>query len=358
MNLRRVGVLLGKELVRGPRSCVFLMAVVVPVVLTLLMTLLFGTVFSGKARLGLADEGRSQLVPLAQALESLTVKMYESEEALREAVAIGAVDIGVALPDTFDRRIGSGRSTTLTVYTWGESALSDRVVAATALGNLIRDISGQESPVELVTVVLGDGESLSWEERLLPFLVLMTVILGGTMVPATSLVEEKQKRTLRALTITPTSLADVLLAKGLLGVILGVAMGVLTLVLNRAFGQSPGLLVLVLALGAVLSATLGVLLGAFIKDINTLFTVIKAGGLLLYAPALVYLFPEIPEWVGRVFPTYYMIQPVVEITQKGAAWPDIAPELTILVLLILLMLGVITAVVRRASQVEGTLNLA
>ena len=358
MSLRRIGVLLGKELIRGPRSFVFIMALVVPVVLTLLITLLFGTVFSGKARLGLADEGRSEIVPLAQALESLTVKTYESEDVLREAVAIGAVDIGVALPDTFDRRIGSGRSTTLTIYTWGESTLSDRVVAATALGTLIREISGQESPVELVTVVLGDGESLSWEERLLPFIVLMTVILGGTMVPATSLVEEKQKRTLRALTITPASLGDVLLSKGLLGVVLGVVMGVLTLVLNRAFGQSPGLLVLVLALGAMLSATLGVLLGAFIKDVNTLFTVIKAGGLLLYAPAIVYMFPEIPEWVGRIFPTYYMIHPVVEITQKGAGWQDVAPELTILLLLILIMLGLITAVVHRASHFEGTLNLA
>ena len=358
MSLKHVGVLLGKELVRGPRNFVFIMALVLPVVVTLLITLLFGTVFSGKARLGLADEGRSEIIPLAQALESLTVKTYESEDMLREAVAIGAVDIGIALPETFDRRIGSGRSTTLTVFTWGESTLSDRVVAATALGTLIREISGQESPVELVTVVLGDGETLSWEERLLPFIVLLTIVLGGTMVPAASLVEEKQKRTLRALTITPVSLGDVLLAKGLLGVVLGVFMGVLTLVLNRAFGQSPGLLVLVLALGGILSATLGVLLGAFIKDINTLFTVIKAGGLLLYAPAIVYLFPQIPEWVGRIFPTYYMIQPVVEITQKGAAWQDIVPELTILVLLILLMLGMITAVVRRASQFEGTLNMA
>lgn len=358
MSLRRVGVLLGKELIRGPRSFVFIMALVVPVVITLIITLLFGTVFSGKARLGLADDGRSQLIPLAQSLESLTVKMYESETELREAVAIGAVDIGVALPDTFDRRISSGRATTLTVFTWGESTLSDRVVAATALGNLIREISRQESPVELVTVVLGDGESLSWEERLLPFIVLMTVILGGTMVPATSLVEEKAKRTLRALTITPTSLGDVLLAKGLLGIILGVVMGVLTLIMNRAFGQSPGLLLLILVLGAALSATLGVLLGAFIKDINTLFTVIKAGGLLLYAPALVYLFPDIPEWIGQIFPTYYMIQPVVEVTQKGATWADVAPELMILTLLIVLMLGVITAVIRRASRFEGTLNMA
>jgi len=358
MSMRRIGVLLGKELARGPRNFVVIMALVVPLVLTLLITLLFGTVFSGKARLGLVDEGSSQMVPMAQALDSLTVKTYASLDELRQAVSIGAVDIGVALPETFDRRIRSGRSTTLTVYTWGESTLNDRVVSVTALANLIREIARQESPVELVTIVLGEGESLPWEERLMPFIVLMTIILGGTMVPATSLVQEKQKRTLSALTITPTSLGDVLLAKGLLGVILSILMGVMTLILNQAFGHAPWLLVLVLALGAILSATLGVVLGAFIQDVNTLFTVIKAGGIFLYAPAVVYLFPQIPEWVGRIFPTYYMIQPVVEITQKGALWPDVAPELAILVLLIVVMVGVITAVIHRASQFEGTLNLA
>lgn len=74
MNLRRVGILLGKEFVRGPRNFVFIMAVVVPLALTLLLALLFGTIFSGKARLGVVDQGDSQLVPLAMARDSLSVR--------------------------------------------------------------------------------------------------------------------------------------------------------------------------------------------------------------------------------------------------------------------------------------------
>lgn len=90
------------------------------------------------------------------------------------------------------------------------------------------------------------------------------------MVPATSLVEEKQKQTLTALTTTPTSLEEVLLAKGLLGVILSLVVGVLILVMNRALGVQPLLLLLVLGLGAAMAAAFGVLLGVYVKDINTL----------------------------------------------------------------------------------------
>lgn len=358
MSLRRVGILLGKEFVRGPRNFVFIMAVVVPLALTLLLALLFGTIFSGKARLGVVDQGDSQLVPLAMQRDSLSVTVYATEDEMRDAVTAGAVDIGVTLPEQFDRRIHNARSTELVAYTWGESTLKNRVILATALGTLIRDIAEQELPVTLQTVILGDGEALSWEQRLLPFIVLYAIVLGGTMVPAASLVEEKNKRTLNAITITPTSLADVLMAKGLLGVLLSVFMAILTLILNRAFGQEPALLMLTLVLGAIFSAALGVLLGSFIKDVNTLFTVMKAGGILLFAPALVYLFPDIPEWVGRLFPTYYLINPVVEITQRGATFQDVWPDLLVLIVLIVVLLVANTAVIRRASRFEGTLNVA
>ena len=57
---------------------------------------------------------------------------------------------------------------------------------------------------------------------------------------------------------------------------------------------------------------------------------IKGLGIFLYAPALVYMFPEIPAWIGKIFPTYYIIQPVMDIIQDGAGWMDVLPNLGIL----------------------------
>jgi ABC-2 type transport system permease protein len=61
MSVRRVLVLLVKELLMGPKNMIFIFALVVPLVITLLINLLVGTFFSGKPRLGVADTGQSML---------------------------------------------------------------------------------------------------------------------------------------------------------------------------------------------------------------------------------------------------------------------------------------------------------
>ncbi len=358
MNLRRVGVLLGKEFRLGWRNVFFIFAVVMPVAFTVIISLVFGTVFSGKARLGMVDEGASALPARAAALASLDTRVYASPEALRAAIADGRLDIGLVLPGGFDERVQAGEQVSLTAFVWGESTVKNRVVAGTAVATLVRDLTGRDAPVEIVTDVVGAEGQLPWEKRLLPIIVMMAILMGGSVVPAALLVEEKQRRTLRALTTTSASLSEVFVAKGLLGWILSILMALVTLLLNRAWGPEPLLLLVALALGAVMAAAIGILMSAFLKDMNMLMSVVKGGGILLYAPGLVYMFPEIPQWIGRIFPTYYLIQPVIEITQHGGGWADVAPELAVMVVLNVILLAVIAVVVRRAPQAEGALNPA
>lgn len=352
MNLRRVAVLLYKEL-RGPKNFIFIMAVVVPVALTLVISLLFGTFLSERPRLGIVDRGRSDLPARAAALESIQARTLADDRALRAEVARGALDMGLVLPADFDARVAAGEPTELTVFVWGESLLRSRAILGTALLTLIRELAGRQPPVEVVTTLVGEAQSLPWEQRLLPFVVLMSLMLGGLMVPATSLVEEKQHHTLRAVTTTAATLGEVLAAKGLLGVVLSTFMAAVTLFLNRALGAQPALLVGTLAMGATLAAGVGLLLGVLVRDINSLFATIKSLGIFLYAPALVYMFPEIPAWIGRLFPTYYLIQPVIDIVQHGAGPAEVLPDLLILAGLIAALLAVVGLAGRRAMQRAG-----
>ncbi len=347
MKLRRVGILLFRELVQGPKSFIFIFAVVVPLALTLAVTLIFGTLFSEKPRLGIVDAGSSQFTESATATDAFTVHAYASETDLRDATARGSVHIGVVLPPDFDARVAVGEATTMVVYVWGESQLRDRAALAAAISGWVRHIAGQESPVRIVTSVLGDPVVLPWEERLLPFVVMMGVILGGMMIPASSLVTEKQEQTLTALAITPVTMGEVFVAKGLVGVIISTLMGMIILALNRALGDGTVLLAGILLLGAIFSAEAGVLMGILIKDINALFATVKVMGLLLYAPALIYMFPEIPQWIARIFPTYYMIQPVIEVSQHGAQLSDVMGQLIVLLALIAVLGGVLALSERR-----------
>lgn len=352
MNLKRIGTLLGKDFKHGSKSFIFIFAIATPLVISFVMTMIFGSIFDNTPKMGLYDSGNSQLVALAEELNSVDAVIYESSEDLRNAIESGSADMGILLPADIDSAISQGQPADITAYVCGESLAKDRTIIRTAVSNLIRDLAGQEVPVAIDAITLGDENNVPWEDRLLPFVVLFAVILAGSMVPATALVDEKQKKTLKALVVTPTTLAEVFASKALMGIILSLVMGVLILIINQAFGSQPLLLIMTLALGSILASEFGLLLGAYIKDINTLFATMKGIGILFYAPAVVYLFPEIPEWIGRIFPTYYIVQPVVEISQQGAGWSDISLEIFILVGIILVGLVAVWLSLKKVGQQE------
>jgi len=347
---RRVAVLLAKEWLHGPRSYIFVFAIVAPVLISLVLTLALGTLFSEKPSLGIADQDESRLVALAQGIESITTEEYPSAAALRQAVERGSKDMGIVLPPEFDEAVSRGEPVTIEAYVWGQSLAKNRSILAATLAGLVRDLAGQEVPVEIQSVTLGEETPVPWSDRLLPLVVLMAVFLGGLMLPATSVIEEKQTGTLQALVVTPTTAGDVFVAKGVVGVALSLVMGIASLLLNQAFGGEPVLLVGVLALGAVMAVELGLLCGALIRDITTLFALWKFAGILLFGPAIVYMFPQIPEWVGRIFPTYYVIQPIVEISQHGGGWTDIAGNVFVLVGLDIVLAAIVVLAARKMMK--------
>jgi ABC-2 type transport system permease protein len=353
MNLRRVGILFLKEVVQGPKNYIFIMALVMPVVITLLVTLVFGSYFSGKGRLGLVDQGSSSMPVLASENQALSLRAFDTESALQDAVSRGAIDIGLVLPAGFDQQVRGSEQARVTIYVWGESQLQHRIILSAALVGMVRQIAGQEAPVEIVQIVLGSSANIPWEERLLPLMVLMTVLMAGTLVPSTSLVMEKSKRTLSALAVSPATLLDIFAAKGLLGVMLGMAAGLMILFLNRSFGSQPVLLLAVLLLSTTFSSAFGVILGALVKDINTLFATIKGLGLILYAPGFIYMFPDIPQWIAQIFPTYYALQPVLDISQNNAGLSEIWPNLAILLGMTALMFVILAGLAHRTQEAEA-----
>jgi len=102
--------------------------------------------------------------------------------------------------------------------------------------------------------------------------------------------------------------------------------------------------------GAVMSAGIGLLVGAFARDLQSFFATMKMFGILLYAPALVYMFPGIPQWVGQIFPTYYILEPIVEVSQRGGGWAEIAVNVFILVGINVLLVCVLAFTISRKKQ--------
>jgi ABC-2 type transport system permease protein len=283
------------------------------------------------------------------------LKTYESESALIEAATNGSIDMGMVLTEGIDDLILSGNAD-IKAYTWGESLSKHRIMIATVFADSIHELSGATLPVNIETVALGDVSDTSWNDRLLPLVVLTALFFGGMMIPASSMINEKNKRTLEAVNITPATIGEIFTAKGAVGAILALFMSVLTLVISGQFHASYLSLILVMGLGAIMAAELGLIAGAYIKDMNTLFALWKFGGLLLFGPAVVYMFPQIPQWIGYIFPTYYVIKPVVDLSINGLGLNSIVLELVILIAIVAVIMILVNRIVVKLSTQALRLN--
>jgi ABC-2 type transport system permease protein len=337
VNAGRVRHLLGKDLHLGPRSPLVLWALVLPVAMTLLLRGVFGGLFAAEPRLGIVDLGSSELVAQAQDLDGIEVSILDAPDTLRAALEANDLDAGLVLPAGFDDAVRAGERPPLQLAVAGESLASHRILLAVTALDLVRGLEERTPPVEVEVVTIGEA-GVALDLRLLPLVVMMAVAIAGGMIPAAGIVEEKEKGTLQAVLVTPTTIGEALLAKALFGWLLAVTAGLITLAINGVLDVAPVATMLAIALGAGLMAQLGLMLGAWAPDTNTLFAAWKGGGMLLIYPVIFFVWPDLPTWPARLGPTYYFLQPVYAISVEGATLADVWGNLAVAAGLIVALL--------------------
>jgi ABC-2 type transport system permease protein len=351
MSLKTVFVLLRKEIISNAKNFMVVYIVIMPVVLSLLVTLVFGEIFSTTPDLGFVNEGNNPMfAELISDVDFVDITEYENTGDMTYDVEIGAIDIGVVIPDGFEESITSGEQVDLHLYVWAERMGKDEFMLNQTLGDLFIGMAGYEQAVAVEPVMLGEyTESMTWQQRLIPFLTLMAVVLSGLFIPAMSLVDEKEKKTLKALVVTPVSMEDIFISKGIFGVIMSMVVAAIILMLNQMFSASTIIILTTLFIGGIAAAAGGLIFGSYVKDTVSLMAIIKATGLILYAPGLIKIFPDVPNWIAEIFPTYYMIGPIIEVTQNGGGWADVTKDLDILTAMAIVLIGV---ALMRAKQVR------
>lgn len=350
MSLRRIWVLFMRELRASAGNFLMIFALVVPVLFSLLVNLVFGNLFSDKPVLGFYDPYGSQFTQLMMDQSHLKTSRYDSLDKMISDVEQGLIETGYVVPQSFDDALRQGTEMDFTVYAWGEATIKSRLITDTTIANVVSHIAGLPQTAQVELHPLGSADQTSLADQLLPLLILMSIMLGGVMVPALSMIGEKQSRTLLALNVTPVRLNEVFAAKTLLGVAMGTCTGVVTLALNRAFGSAPLLLVFVMLLGALAASLLGTLMGALMKDMNTLLAALKGGGILLIGPGIIDLIPKAPDWIARLFPTYYILNPLMSVAERGAGFAEIWSDLLVLLAILGVLVICLALVIDRQQK--------
>jgi ABC-2 type transport system permease protein len=350
MNLRNMLLIFWKDVKSGPRGIYFIWIVAFPFIITLVIRLVFGGLFDPDPRLAIVDQGSSEITEKVVMLDDIEVTVLESAEELKEEVEAHNFDAGLVLQEDFDAAVKAGRKPPLQFYISGESLASNRIVLSVTAVDLVRDIAGRPAPIEVETQIIGDGTNIPIEDRMIPLLVLFAVSLSGLFIPAASMIQERESKTITAVLITPAATAEFMTAKGLMGFLLAVIEGVLILILNLGVSAALGANLVIIAVAALMCVPIGLITGAAVKDMATMFGVWKSGAIILFAPAVLFLFPSVPDWIAKLFPTYYFLGPLYSVNIDGLPLTDVFLELGIALVISAVLLAAAIPVSRRMEQ--------
>jgi ABC-2 type transport system permease protein len=292
-----------------------------PLSLWLIIYLVFGQMAIGDPKIGLLENEKSILVqPFA---ENAEVSRFTAEEDMLGGLEDAKLDMGIVLSPGFDAAVRSGEEGTLRIYISGAAPLQRRVQAFVLLQSGVVLLQDREPVVTITAVNLGAADIAPWYYRLLPLVVLIAVMMGGIFIPATSLIDDKRRKTIKALLVAPVNGYEVVGAKMLLGGLISFLMGLMILALNQSLGVNTVPLLMVLVIVALSAACFGCMIGYVSADMKAVTTLTQSLMLLLYAPALLALFPQIPEWVQRLFPTYYFFSPLLKLSDRSFVAADV-----------------------------------
>lgn len=332
MSIKNIIAILKKEIRMGPKNPLFSFIILVPVIFTIVFQLLFGGVFQQKPAIGIFEGNEKPVSSQLKENNALRVVEVKNPDEVIKVVEDKRVDIGVEIPNNFVSQLERNERVDLQIYVGGESLAKNRTIAAAALVDAFREISPSAPKIDFKEVLVGEERALSIIELALPLVVLYAILLGSFSIPATLLVQEKERRTINAILVTPAKTSEVMVAYGILGVVTSMIMGTLVIFFNVGFNQ-PALLFVPLILGSVLVAEWGLLAGLLAKNVTALFAALKGLGIFFVAPAIIKLFPDWPQWLGRFFPTHYIIDPVFRISVLGEGWSDVSLEISVLMIL-------------------------
>jgi ABC-2 type transport system permease protein len=360
VSLRVLWAIAKKDLLEALKTLRLLIFVLLPLGFSLFYRIVFSSAGDVTIpRVVIFDAGASRLPQVLVQMADVRVVMVGSVGEL-ERVVLGAGAVGgLALPPGYDAALAAGKRPALRLFVNGQLGVN-----ATQLIHLIepslRALAGQRSPAHVETLAL-DADS---HGKLRPrfdldgFLLVMFLTTGlamtAAMVPASMLVEEKERRTLVVIETSPASYADLIAGKGIAGSAFALLSGGLILALNGGLRGQIGLTLLVLLFSALFFVGVGLLLGAAFESSATLnawslavLLPLTLPGVLVPASDLGLLNLGAAAWVVRVVPTYYLVDAVQWAVNGAADLSTIGADLAVLAISCFALMGLAVVWLRR-----------
>jgi ABC-2 type transport system permease protein len=284
--------------------------------------------------------------------EGLVLIPVESDEVLSEGVIAGNYTAGISLSADFMQALIAGETLKIDLYVASDvpQEIKDSVTAI--IRELAYQVAGQPLIVGINEEVIGNdmvGMQVPPRDRMRPLLAIF-IIMFETFGLANLIAEERERGTVRALLVTPMSIKELFIAKGLFGIGLAFFQAVVFMGIVGGLNQQPVIAILALLLASIMATAVGFLIGSFAKDFMSVLAWGMICFIILAIPGFGVLFPgAVTGWI-KIIPSYYLVDMVHSVTGFGAGWGDIWSNVLILLAFNAVVLWIGILGIRRKSQ--------
>ncbi len=351
MNWRIIGTLVSKDLSLFFRKKLILALSAVGLAFYLIIYFVMPSSVNENLEVGLYSPVVPPVFELVEE-EGLEIEIAESEEALTEAVTEGQYVAGVVLPADLMEQFQSGQKPKIVLYFTPDAPEEIKDAVAVLIKELAYLQAGQTLAIDISEEILGPdmvGMAIPPRDRLRPLLAIF-IIMFEMLGLANLISEEVERRTAHALLVTPMTVIDLFVAKGIVGIGLAFVQAVLFMGIVGGLGGQPLIILVALLLGAVLVTGVGFIIAALSKEFMSVLGWGVLGFIVLLIPSFSVIAPGvITDWI-KIFPTYYLVDTVHRAANFSSGWGDVGVNLLILLGFSLAILWIGIILLRRKLQ--------
>jgi len=307
----RIWVVIRKDIIDLLRSKTVVLSLSLPIVLSILFNITFS-----KLQITLGVYSPSNLPIWCQDWKDneyiKVFPLFSKEEGYR-LLNSGKLKAMLIFPSEFDRRLSLGKKTDVVVVidntAWMEASL-----VKTFLLEMWQFHSKNE---ELVNIIINPIHkyTLNPKQAILPIWILLT-IFGSLMIISSSFMEEKEKKTLLALTLAGVTPLELVTAKVVVGMIMAVGGCCILLILNGGLDVERGKMFLLLIVNSWSWIMIGILVAIYSPSHITANTWNSLLMLVMVLPVALADSSYLMFAIARFLPSFYTVASLRELMLK------------------------------------------
>jgi len=220
-------------------------------------------------------------------------------------------------------------------------------------------LAGHDSlPAQIKTVDIAGsksglfGSGIQMDRFVSVMLLILSIVGIGVFVVPSLLVEEKEKRTLKVLLVSPEGPSEVVAGKALAGLVACLVI-VGSMILNKSWTGNWPVTLLALVIGSLFLVLLGLAMGGFFKTIAQVNTWSGVFLVALLLPSWVTVMP-LPDPFGmivRLVPSYYLVDLLNQSMTGKATFGSVWSSLIVLAVCTAVAFSVVVWTVKREEPI-------